>query len=105
MLVSARAGASQLCIFEQWVVTGAGAPLHHHPVEEVLTVMAGDVEFWPDGTSLRMAAGQSLIVPALKKHGFTNVGATELHMHAVLASPEFEATLESTGQTIRRWID
>ncbi|MBB6466809.1 mannose-6-phosphate isomerase-like protein (cupin superfamily) [Aminobacter lissarensis] len=52
-----------------------------------------------------MATGQSLIVPALKKHGFANVGTAELHMHAVLASPQFEATLESTGQTIRRWAD
>ncbi|WP_332687784.1 cupin domain-containing protein [Devosia sp.] len=100
MLVSARAGASQLCIFEQWVAPGAGAPTHHHPVEEVLTVMAGDVEFWLDGTSLLMATGQSLIVPALQKHGFANVGTTELHMHAVLASP-----LQSTGQTILRWAD
>ena len=38
MLVSARNSATQLCIFEQWIVPGVGAPTHSHPVEEVLTV-------------------------------------------------------------------
>jgi len=37
MLVSARNGATQLCMFEQWVAPGNGAPTHSHPVEEVLT--------------------------------------------------------------------
>ena len=103
MLVSARTEAVHLCIFEQWATPGTGAPTHHHPVEEVLMVMAGDVELWLDDISLRMAAGQSFVVPALQKHGFRNVGTGQLHMHAVLASPEFEATLEDTGETIRRW--
>ena len=33
MLVSARTGATQLCIFEQHVAPGLGAPTHSHPVE------------------------------------------------------------------------
>ena len=41
MLVSARTGATQLCIFEQWIALGAGAPTHSHSVEEVLTVASG----------------------------------------------------------------
>ena len=40
MVVSAQNGADQLCIFEQWVAPGHGAPTHSHPVEEVLTVLA-----------------------------------------------------------------
>src|SRR5260370_23205893 len=38
MLVSTSIGATQLCIFEQWIAPGTGAPTHFHPVEEVLTV-------------------------------------------------------------------
>ena len=34
MHISARNGATQLCIFEQWIAPDAGAPAHHHPVEE-----------------------------------------------------------------------
>ena len=46
MLVSARNGAAHLCIFEQWIAPGAGAPTHSHPVEEVLTVREGEAEMW-----------------------------------------------------------
>ncbi|MGH6681942.1 MAG: cupin domain-containing protein, partial [Bradyrhizobium sp.] len=44
MLASARNGATELCLFEQWVAPGAGAPTHCHPVEEVLTVRDGEAE-------------------------------------------------------------
>src|SRR3954471_14008345 len=35
MLVSASNGAARLCIFEQCIAPGAGAPTHSHPAEEV----------------------------------------------------------------------
>jgi quercetin dioxygenase-like cupin family protein len=103
MLVSASNGAAQLCIFEQWVAPGTGAPTHVHPVEEVLTVREGEAEMWMDEQRLIVSAGQSLIVPAGRKHGFRNSGATTLHLHAVLASPVFEATMEGATETVRRW--
>jgi mannose-6-phosphate isomerase-like protein (cupin superfamily) len=34
-----------------------------------------------------VSAGQSLIVPSGRKHGFRNSGTAKLHIHAVLASP------------------
>jgi quercetin dioxygenase-like cupin family protein len=103
MLVSAGNGAAQLCIFEQWIAPGAGAPTHTHPVEEVLTVREGEAEMWMDEQRLIVSSGQSLIVPAGRKHGFRNSGATTLHIHAVLASPIFEAMLEGETKMTRRW--
>jgi mannose-6-phosphate isomerase-like protein (cupin superfamily) len=103
MVVSARNGAAHLCIFEQWVAIGAGAPTHAHPVEEVLTVREGEAEMWIGGERAIVAAGQSLIVPAGRMHGFRNSGTTTLHVHAVLASPVFEATMEGTADVTRRW--
>jgi quercetin dioxygenase-like cupin family protein len=103
MLVSARNGAAQLCIFEQWIAPGTGAPTHSHPVEEVLTVREGEAEMWIDDQRVIVSAGQSLIVPARRKHGFRNSGAATLHLHAVLASPIFEATPEGTTEPVRRW--
>jgi quercetin dioxygenase-like cupin family protein len=103
MLVSASNGAAQLCIFEQWIAPGAGAPTHSHPVEEVLTVREGEAEMWMDEARITVLAGQSLIVPAQRQHGFRNSGATTLHIHAVLASPVFEATMEGGTETVRRW--
>jgi mannose-6-phosphate isomerase-like protein (cupin superfamily) len=103
MLVSAGNGAAQLCIFEQWIAPGAGAPTHSHPVEEVLTVREGEAEMWMDERRLIVSSGQSLIVPAGRKHGFRNSGATTLHVHAVLAAPIFEAMVEGETKMTRRW--
>ena len=103
MLVSARNGATQLCIFEQWVAPGVGAPTHSHPVEEVLSVREGEAEMWIDQRHVIVSAGQSLIVPARRKHGFRNSGTVTLHLHAVLASPIFEATPEGATEPVRRW--
>jgi quercetin dioxygenase-like cupin family protein len=103
MLVSAGNGAAQLCIFEQWVEPGTGAPTHSHPVEEVLTVREGEAEMWIDEQRVIVTAGQSLIVPAGRNHGFRNSGATMLHLHAVLASPFFESTPEGATEPVRRW--
>lgn len=103
MLVSARNGATQLCVFEQWVAPGNGAPTHSHPVEEVLTVRAGEAEMWLDQERVLVKAGQSLIVPARRQHGFRNSGTVTLHLHAVLASSIFEATPEGASEAVRRW--
>lgn len=103
MLVSASNGAAQLCIFEQWVAPDTGAPTHSHPVEEVLTVRQGEAEMWIDEQRVIVTAGQSLIVPAGRKHGFRNSGTITLHLHAVLASPVFEATPEGASEMVRRW--
>ena len=103
MLVSARTGAAQLCIFEQWVAPGNGAPTHSHPVEEVLTVREGEAEMWIYEERVIVSAGQSLTVPARRMHGFRNSGSVTLHLHAVLASPVFEATPEGASEPVRRW--
>jgi mannose-6-phosphate isomerase-like protein (cupin superfamily) len=103
MGVSAANGAAQLCIFEQWVAPGAGALTHWHPVEEVLTVREGEAEMWIDEDRAVLTSGQSLIVPAGRKHGFRNSGTTTLHVHAVLAAPIFEATPEGATEMTRRW--
>src|SRR5258708_26408059 len=103
MLVSASNGAAQLCIFEQWIAPGTGAPAHFHPVEEVLTVREGEAEMWLDEARVIVYAGQSLIVPARRMHSFPNSGTTTPHIPAVLASPIFEATMEGATEVVRRW--
>ncbi|MER8550982.1 cupin domain-containing protein [Mesorhizobium sp. M0976] len=104
MHVSAHNGATQLCIFEQWVEPAVGAPTHWHPVEEVLTVIAGKAEMWIDEEHVVLTAGQSLVVAARRRHGFRNVGSEMLHIHAVLASPVFEATFNGSPDMVRRWL-
>jgi quercetin dioxygenase-like cupin family protein/ketosteroid isomerase-like protein len=103
MLISAVNGSAQLCMFEQRIAPGAGAPAHRHPVEEVLTVREGEAEMWIEGARMTLSAGQSLIVPAGRLHGFHNSGSGALHVHAALASPIFEAFPEGATEPVRRW--
>ena len=103
MVISAANGATQLCVFEQWVAPGKGAPTHSHPVEELLTVREGEAEMRLGEARRLVRAGQSLVVPAGRLHGFRNAGTGTLHIHAILASPIFEATPEGASEATRRW--
>jgi mannose-6-phosphate isomerase-like protein (cupin superfamily) len=79
----------------------AGVPTHEHPVEEALAIVKGEAGMWIDEKRGIVTGGQSLIVPAHRKHGFRNIGSETLHVHAVLASAIFEATFD--GGTVQRW--
>ena len=103
MLVSAETGSTQLCVFEQWIAPGAGAPAHFHPVEEILTVLAGEAEIWIEDRRLTATRGQSALVPAGRRHGFRNSGNVELHIHAILAAAVFEAMPDGATEMTRRW--
>ena len=104
MRISALTGAVQLCIFEQWCAPGRGAPTHLHAVEEVLTVLAGQAEVWLGEDKATLAAGQSMLVPAGRRHGFRNTGDTTLHVQATLAAPIFEASFDDRNELSRRWV-
>ena len=104
MRISALTGAVQLCIFEQWCAPGRGAPTHLHAVEEVLTALAGEAEVWLGEDKATLAAGQSMLVPAGRRHGFRNTGDTTLHVQATLAAPIFEASFDDRNELSRRWV-
>jgi quercetin dioxygenase-like cupin family protein len=104
MRVSAVSGARQLCVFEQWCAPGEGAPTHLHAVEEVITVLEGQAEFWVADQEGTLTGGQSMIVPAGVKHGFRNAGAGTLHVLVTLAAPIFEAAYDDAREVPRRWL-
>ena len=102
MRTSAINGAGQLCIFEQWCETGHGAPTHLHAVEEVLHVLDGTADVWIGDEHATLTSGQLVIVPAGRKHGFSNTGSTVLHIESTLAAPVFEAAYDDKRETPRR---
>jgi len=104
MRVSALSGSVQLCVFEQWCDPGKGAPTHLHAVEEVLSVIAGTADIWVEDETASVYAGQSVVVPAGRKHGFRNSGTDTLHVIATLAAPMFEASFDAAGEISRRWL-
>ena len=103
MRISARTGAVQLCIFEQWCDPSCGAPTHLHAVEEVLTVLAGRADVWIGDECASVSVGQSVIIPAGHQHGFRNTGESMLHMEATLAAPIFEAASDDLHDARRCW--
>jgi quercetin dioxygenase-like cupin family protein len=104
MQVSAVTGSMQLCVFQQWCDPGKGAPTHLHAVEEILTVLDGEAEFWLEDERANLAKGQSILVPAGRKHGFRNTGTGTLHVQATLAAPIFEASFDDQKEVSRRWV-
>jgi len=104
MLTSAANGGGQLCIFEQWCEPGHGAPTHLHAVEEVLHVLDGQAEVWIDDARATLTKGQLAVVPAGRKHGFSNTGTSVLHISSTLASPVFEAAYDDKCETPRRYL-
>src|SRR5512146_330428 len=104
MRASAANGATQLCMFEQWCAPGHGAPTHLHAAEEVLHVIAGQADVWIGDVHAQLTAGQLAIVPAGRKHGFSNNGSVELHITSTLAAPVFEAAYDDTRESPRRWL-
>ena len=88
LLAAASTGATQLCLFEQWCDPGTGAPAHRHPgVEEAVTVLQGEAEFWVEHDRRSLAAGDTVFVTAGRRHGFTNVGGSILHTLAAFPDP------------------
>ena len=104
MLVSALTGAERLCVFEQFCEPGRGAPTHRHAVEEVLAVVDGTAEVWLDAERAALTTGQSVVVPAGRRHGFRNTGPATLHVRATLAAPIFEAWFDGEAEARRRWL-
>jgi len=104
MRASAANGATQLCMFEQWCDPGHGAPTHLHAVEEVLHVIEGQADVWIDNEHATLTEGQLAVVPAGRKHGFSNIGTTVLLITSTLAAPVFEAAYDDERETPRRWL-
>ncbi len=105
MVVSAQGGAAALCIFEQWIAPGHGTPTHWHPGRGGARrcARARPRCGWTRSAAI-VSAGQSLVVPARRRHGFRNSGTTTLHIHAVLASAVFEQMPDGASEMVRRWV-
>jgi quercetin dioxygenase-like cupin family protein len=97
----AAAGSTALCVIEQWCEPGSGAPTHtHFGTEEVIAVLDGVAEFWVDGETQRVGAGDSIILAAHSRHGFQNIGDVELHTLAVFASARPPVVYDSDPETV-----
>lgn len=68
---------------------GTGPEVHRHPYPEVFVIEAGQATFHVDGAEFVGEAGQLVIAPANRSHGFTNSGPSELRLTAIHTAAEF----------------
>lgn len=83
----------QVYVGEQWLASGERVRLHTHPVEEVLTFLAGDGEAVLSGEMVPIGAGVSLRISAGLRHGFQNTGNDPLHVLIVFPGSAFAETI------------
>ena len=91
-LVDERVGAAGLFVGEQTLGPGDRVYLHTHPVEEVLTFLAGEGEATLGDDRVPIGAGVSLYVPPGVVHGFRCTGDGPLRLLVIFPTPRFAET-------------
>jgi quercetin dioxygenase-like cupin family protein len=78
-------GAKDLTVINVTLAPGKGHNFHHHPdQEEVIFVVAGEVEQWVDRDKRVLGPGDSAFLPAGTVHASFNVGSSEANIVAIL---------------------
>ena len=77
--------AEQLVVIEVRLDPGGGHNFHRHPnQEEVIYVLAGEIEQWVDRRKRTLRAGDSAFIPAAMVHASFNVSAASAKVLAIL---------------------
>ncbi len=70
------------------VGAGAGAPLHSHEADELITVLEGELEARLGDEVRQVGPNHTLIIPPGAPHGFTNRGPAEAKMLTYFPVPD-----------------
>jgi mannose-6-phosphate isomerase-like protein (cupin superfamily) len=80
---------SGLCVIFVDAEPGRGPSLHTHPYEEVLIILEGHATL-DDGEGRReVSAGDVVLIPPGRPHGFVNSGEGRLRQIDIHVSPNF----------------
>ena len=78
-------GAKDLTVIEVNITPGEGHNFHKHPdQEEVIYVIAGEVEQWLDQEKRILGPGDSVFIGADVVHASFNVGSSDAKLLAIL---------------------
>ena len=78
-------GAKALTVIDVTLKPGKGHDFHKHPdQEEVIVVVAGQVEQWLDREKRLLGPGDSVFIPAGVVHASFNAGSGEAKLAAIL---------------------
>jgi quercetin dioxygenase-like cupin family protein len=77
--------ARQLTVIDVTLAPGKGHDFHKHPdQEEVIYVVAGEIEQWVDQQKRTLGPGDCAFIPADMVHASFNVGAGDAKIVAIL---------------------
>lgn len=96
-LVSAENGISEhMTVGRVTFNPGRSNPAHHHPnCEEVLFVVAGEIEHTlPEGGTARLQAGDCIVIPPGKAHLAKNIGDDEAVVLVAFSSADRKMVIE-----------
>ncbi|MDQ3167577.1 MAG: cupin domain-containing protein [Chloroflexota bacterium] len=91
-IASGDQGSRDLFVAEQTLGSGEAVPRHTHPVEEVLSFLAGSGEATLGEERVAVGPGVSLILPPGLPHGFENTGTAPLRALVIFPGPSFAST-------------
>lgn len=69
---------------------------HTDSAEEIVLLLAGEVEANLDGQVARMAAGQAVLIPALAPHGIRNIGQQTARCVGFFAASALESVFDQS---------
>jgi len=88
-------GAERIMTVEATFLPGKAHDFHRHPnQEEVIYVLAGELEQWVEDERRLIGAGDAVVIPAGVVHASFNVGAEPAKLIAVLSPCVGEAGYE-----------
>jgi quercetin dioxygenase-like cupin family protein len=99
LTVASRDTGESVSVWRQRIEPAHGTPAHRHLCDEVVTVQRGTAELRMLGSSRRLAAGDTVVLPASIDHQILNVGAEPLEMIAVFTASPVQ-TVAPDGTTI-----
>ncbi|MFX0103945.1 MAG: cupin domain-containing protein [Candidatus Hodarchaeota archaeon] len=78
-LIDKNLGAKNFAMRRFEIKTGQKVPLHNHPQEHEIYILAGKGKFYNDKNEIEIAeSGDFLFIPPNEKHGIENLGKVNL---------------------------
>lgn len=85
-VIDRRVGSRSLALWQEEHLPGFEVPPHRHDCEEIITIIHGVIEATMEDAVIRVASGQSLLIPEWALHGFRVTGNQKLLLLALFGS-------------------
>ena len=102
VLVSGRNTAGRFCVIAMHVPPGGGPPPHRHDFEETFILLEGEMEATFRGQTVKVAAGDTIHIPANAPHQFHNASGAPVQLLCICSpagTEEFFATIGVSVET------